>query len=271
MVMVVMMITSCTSGPSSGTDIGDQHTFRTLAENALWVAHPDYGFYPSPTVKVDNGTLTTSSTAYPIGAVMARDIDSLPITVSYKTHSGDLRISPFPKTRLGRILEEFGSFGGRADVAKGAQKLLAGMGRSVEVTIIAELTEPMAESEIWGTGSDLPEPQRALLSYGQGEKPLGNSIYCVRTCDAQSYVASFQEWVSTLRSQDDSLLKAFGLTLKSLQSAAQEGKIYGLIYESYDAKSVLAISRHPKIKAVYAADVNLRCDSDLAAVCQPMT
>ncbi|MEU0568137.1 hypothetical protein ABZ297_22520 [Nonomuraea sp. NPDC005983] len=108
-----------------------------------------------------------------------------------------------------------------------------------------------------------------LLSSGGGEPPLGNSLYCGQICDGRSYVARFAEWVSTLQPQDQPTLKAFGLDLKTLKAAAQQGRIYGLIYENYDPKSLLAIAGNPQVKALYAAAVSLKCISDSSALCAP--
>ncbi|MGW0484358.1 hypothetical protein [Nonomuraea sp. NPDC003214] len=264
------LIGSCSIGSYSTSALRDPEDFRNLTESALWVAHPDYGLYPGPVLGDSGEGLTTSYSAYRLGDVMAGRSGALKITVSPAVDSTGVQISSFPRTRLGRALEVFGSAHTRADGKEEAREFLSNMGESVEVTVLVELVKPMAEGDVFDAKLGLPEPQRALLSYGEGELPLGNSIYCQRSCDEQSYVASFREWVSTLTPMDEPVLKSFGLSLKRLRAAAVAGKIYGMIYENYGAAPLLAILQHPMVKTVYVADVSLRCESDSAAICRPM-
>lgn len=266
--VLVLLLAGCT--PSKAYLYKDQKAFAELALSALSVAHPDYGFSPAPTSERTDDGLLVALTAYPIGAFMAGDIGAIPVSVTFDQDSGATRVSPLPETRLGRVLKLLGTSKGDVEVAQDARELLSNMGRAVEVVAVAELAEPMAEAAVLRDDSGLAQPQRVLLSLGGDELPLGNSLYCGRTCDGQSYVASFQEWVSALRPQDQPTLKAFGLDLSTLRASAQQGKVYGVIYESYNAGTLLKISKNPKVKALYTADVNLRCASDSAALCDPV-
>jgi hypothetical protein len=76
--------------------------------------------------------------------------------------------------------------------------------------------------------------------------------------------------VSTLRPQDQPTLKSFGLDLSTLRAASQQGNIHGVIYENYDAGTLLDNAKDPKVKALYVADVNLRCASDDDGLCEPV-
>lgn len=269
-VVVLTLLSACTAASNPSANPVDRHKFMLLAENALRVTHPDYGFYPMPESQATVSGISVSLTAYPIGSAMTGDIDSLPITVSHDKISGTVQISPFPETRLGHLLLALGSTKTDTPATEDVQKHLSKIGSGVEVTAVAELIEPMTETEIWRTTPKLPSPQRVLFPQRGAGAPLGNSIFCERTCNKNSYVSSFQEWVSTLRPQDGPILRAFGVTIEELKYVAQDGKISGLIYESHHSKSLLAISRHPKVKALHLVDVNLRCASDRTANCQPV-
>jgi hypothetical protein len=60
------------------------------------------------------------------------------------------------------------------------------------------------------------------------------------------------------------------LDLNALRAVAQQGKIYSLIYENYEPGTLLEISKNPKVKALYVADVRLRCASASAPLCEPV-
>ncbi|MGP3957865.1 hypothetical protein ACTWPT_17820 [Nonomuraea sp. 3N208] len=266
--VLILLLAGCT--PSKANVHKDERTLTELTLSALSVAHPDYGFSPAPAQEKTADGLSVILTAYPIGAFMTGDVGTVPVSVTFDQDSRVKRVSPLPETRLGRVLEVLGTSKGSVEVAQDTRELLSNIGRSVEVVAVAEFAEPMTEAAVLRANSGLAQPQRVLLAPGGGQLPLGNGLYCGRTCDKQSYVASFQEWVSTLRPQDQSALKAFGLDLENLKAASQQGKIYGFVYENYDAETLLEISKNPKVRALYVADVTLKCASDSAALCEPV-
>ncbi|GAA3032945.1 hypothetical protein GCM10017559_70330 [Streptosporangium longisporum] len=181
-------------------------------------------------------------------------------------------VSPLPETRLGGVLKEFGTSNESDEDVRDTQELLSEIGRGVGVVAVAELAEPMPEAKVLGEEEGLSQPEGVLLSSG-GDRPLGNSLYCGHMCRRgswqQSYTTTFQEWISTLRSQDRAVLQAFGLNLEHLRATSRQGRIHGLIYENYDARMMLEISKNPKVKALYVADVNLRCASEAGGTCRP--
>ncbi|MEV4532127.1 hypothetical protein [Streptosporangium sp. NPDC049304] len=264
--ILVLLLAGCTSSKANPHE--DERAFAELALSALSVARPDYSFGPAPTSDKTADGLSVTLAAYPIGAFTAEFPGKVPVTVTFDRDSGVTRVSPLPETRLGKVLELLGASKGSVEGMSNSRKLLSNMGRSVEVVAVAELTEPMTEAAVLGEDSVLSQPQRVLLSSEGGQLPLGNSLYCAQKCEGQSYEAAFQEWVATLRPQDRSTLKAFGLDLELLRAASRQGKIHGLIYENYDARTLLEISKNPKVKAMYVADVNLKCASDATALCQ---
>ncbi|MGN9846897.1 hypothetical protein ACTMTI_53290 [Nonomuraea sp. H19] len=264
---VMILLAGCT--PSKAGLYEDERAFAELVLSALSVAHPDYSFSPAPTHERRTDGLSVTLTAHPIGAFMAGDVGTVTVSVVYDQNTRVTRVSSLPKTRLGRVLKLLGTSKESGRAMQDTRELLSNMGSSVEVVAVAELAEPMSDSAVLRDDSRLAQPQRVLLSPGGGELLLGNSLYCGRTCDGHSYAASFQEWVSTLQPQDQPTLKAFGLNLSSLRAAAQQSKIYSTIYENYDAETLLKISKDPKVRALYVADVNLKCASDTAALCEP--
>ena len=263
-----LLLTGCTS--SKAVLHEDERAFTEFALSALSVAHPDYSFGPAPETEKTADGLSVTVTAQPIGAFMVEVSEKIPVSVTFDRDSAVTRVSPLPETRLGKVLKSLGVSKGGAEGMRESRELLSEVGRSVEVVAVAELTEPMTEVALLSKDSGLSKPQRVLLSAGGGQLPFGNSLYCAQKCEEQSYEAAFQEWVATLRPQDRSTLKAFGLDLEPLRTASQQGKIYGLIYENYDALTLLGISKSPKVKALYVADVNLKCASDATALCRPV-
>lgn len=267
-VALVMLLSACT--PSRADPYPDEEAFAELVLNALSVARPDYGFDPSPEAgRTDEGVRVTV-TAYPIGTSM-RNVYRIPVTVTFDRNTGAIHVSVLPETRLGRVLGVLGDGSPEADPqdVRDTRELLENMGRSVAGVAVAELAEPLEEAVALREGSDLGSPHRAILPFGRDPLPLGNSLYCRRTCAQQSFVASFQEWVSTLKPRDMPVLRAFGLNLEALREAAREGGIHGLVYENYDAGTLLTISRSPRVKALYLADVTLRCAPGSGDLCRP--
>ncbi|MEU7984433.1 hypothetical protein AB0B56_06140 [Streptosporangium canum] len=252
--VLVPLIAGCTS--SKADPRKDEQTLVELALSALSVSRPDYGFNPAPTSGKTADGLVVTVTAYPLGAFMAESPGDIPVSVTFDHDSVVTHVSPLPETRLGRALKLLGTSNGSAESTRGVRELRSNMGRDVEVVAVAELAEPMTETAALKDEAGLTQPQRALLSPGGDGLPLGNSLYCDRTCDEQSYTASFQEWVSTLRPQDRPTLKAFGLDLDALRATSQRGRIHGLIYENYDVRTLLEISKNPRVKALYVAAIN---------------
>lgn len=263
---LLMSLSACT--PSKVDLYPKEEDFKELVVSALSVAYPDYEFSPGAIVERIGGGLLVALTAYPVGAFMDES-GEFEVSVKYDRDSGVTHVSPLPATRLSRVLKAVGVVEADSRVTRDARELLRHMGKSVEVVAVAELAKPMTEDSVTEKKSGLVQPGGVLLSPNGGRLPFGASLYCGRTCHRKSYVASFREWVATLRPQDKPALRAFGLELDSLRAAAQEGKIYGLVYGGYDPGTLLEISRNPHVKALYVADVRLRCSSEEDGICEP--
>ncbi|MER6515042.1 hypothetical protein ABT158_50140 [Nonomuraea sp. NPDC001636] len=265
----VSLCAGCDSQPTQTEFHENPQDFQSFAENAWASSRPDYGLYPGSTVEQRGGEVVVETAVYPLGSSAEGYSRSWIADARIDTESETVRASALPRTRLGHVLEQFGSTSQSSENIKNTRRLLAQIGASVEVTAVVELAEPMTEESLWGSNPSLPRPQRALLSRAEGALPIGNSLNCGKPCDAQSYVSVFQKWVSVLQARDRGALAAFDLDLERLKKAAQEGKIYGLIYESYDPRSLLEISKNAQVKALYVADVNLKCRSGESATCEP--
>ncbi|MET7462627.1 hypothetical protein [Nonomuraea sp. NPDC005501] len=247
----------------------DDQAFAEFALSALSVAHPDYSFNPAPDSERTSSGLAVTLKAQAIGSFMAGSVGAVTVSVAYDAKTGVTTVTQLPETRLGRVLKTLSTSKDNVEHSQDTRELLSNMGASVEAVAVAELAEPVTDA-LLDRNVGLSQPQRVLLSLRRGEPPLGNSLYCGRTCDGRSYVAPFAEWVSTLRSQDQPALKAFGLDLKSLTAVSHRGLIYGLIYEKYDAATLLAISKNPMVRSLYVVDASLKCASDSSALCDPV-
>lgn len=263
--ILLLLLGGCTSPKAD--DYRDESALKELVLSALSVAHPDYDFDLAPESQRTAEGKVVKLTAYPVGS-FTDGVGKIHVSVVFDEDARVTSVSPFPETRLRRVLAQMDPWQDSGKIMRDTRKLLSNMGRSVEAVAIAEFDTPLADSAAKDF-EELSSPNGALLSSGVSELPLGTSLYCGRRCDEHSYVASFQDWVSTLKPRDKPILEALGLDLRTLQAAAQEGKIYAFIYENHDAGSLLEISKHPKVKALHLADVNLRCAAGAAAHCQP--
>ncbi|MFI9551582.1 hypothetical protein [Nonomuraea endophytica] len=266
--MVVTLTGACTS--SVETSPNEDKATTQIVLNALSVTRPDYEFSLAPVLRKSDHGLSITLTAHPIGALTLGDAGRVAVSVMVGKNSTNTSSSHLTETRLSRTLKLLGTSNETSKIASDTLELLSNMGRSVEVVAVAEFVKPTTEAEIVHEHSGLAQPQRLLLSAGGGKLPLGNSFYCGQSCDGKAYMAPFQEWVATLQPNDQPILSAFGLDLDELKSTARRGTVYGAIYENYDAQTLLEIASNPKVKALYIADVNLRCTSDEVPHCRPM-
>jgi len=265
--VLVLLSAGCTS--PKVMPFRDEEAFGDFALAALSAVHPDYDSGPGADVRETDDGLAATVTAYPVGSFMDRG-EYFTVTVSLNQKTGQISVSPIPKTRLGRILRQLGP-PADPEHAENARELLSNMGRSVEVVAVAELTEPMTDAEL--EKAKVPGTSKPILSVAEGPPPLGPPLFCVRPCNAVpgdlSATDSVKAWVATLGPADRPALQAFDLDLDSLRAVARRGKVFGLIYDDYPAEALLKVSEHPKVKALYVADVGLRCAGDDEGFCIP--
>ncbi|GAA1015001.1 hypothetical protein Aple_052390 [Acrocarpospora pleiomorpha] len=242
---------------------------------ALAVVHPDYGSdlltdYSEPAntlptdapaavsvdlVPIPNG-LGTSPTTVTLDPNTGGNHDLVTVRDSAATEvfrQGYLKGTGRP-VRERRKLERF---------LDGLDKAISTSGldhRKYGVALIAELDKPLTSDEMESADLDNVASRVLFSTIGPADLPLswsGDNCGPVHTqaCDGTDDAEQFRAWLESLSPAQRQALTGKAFKLAEMQSAANDGRISGLMIDWVEPGGALEIVRNPHVRAAYLAGV----------------
>ncbi|NRQ32504.1 hypothetical protein HII36_11735 [Nonomuraea sp. NN258] len=168
-----------------------------------------------------------------------------------------------PQTLPWRLTSILSVASGAAPLGNGLDDqeiLLKAIPPSMPVQVFILLAKPLKESEVRALW---PRPRSVMVAPDQPliwESPIFCDYRGFNACQFSAHpeplTAQFKKWVSLLQENDAQVLDQFNLKLKTLQTYAREGLIYGFTARDLP-HPIRAIARDPRIRAVYVVDTDL--------------
>ncbi|WP_155358688.1 hypothetical protein [Acrocarpospora macrocephala] len=239
---------------------------------ALAVVHPDYGA----------GLLSEPADALPTDTPAAISVELVPIPNGLGTSLTTVTLDPNiggnydlvtvrSSAATAVFREGYLKGTGRSDQERRKTELfLEGLDKAIStsgldhrkygVALIVELDKPLTSREMESADLDAVASRVLFPAIGPADLPLswsGDNCRPVHTpaCDGIDEVEQFRAWLKSLRPVQREALTGKAFNLAEMQSAADDGRISGLMIDWMEPGGALEIVGNPHVRAAYLVGV----------------